>query len=170
MRTNKIKVDFCDFCEVTKDNANEKIGREKCIICERWNCRSEKCIGAVEDNYWTTAHLPTSHYDSRGKFPFICKECWDKATKISSDEIKKGVDIHGSGSSWAIRLGEYATMVYDDGVDKTIKATVDEIKRLISLLDKRNKESLEKAKLQRKVDSLKRKIDDPDYDYEEPVF
>lgn len=160
MKTNKIKLEFCDFCKVTEKNAQIKIGKQKCTICGKYSCLTEDCEGYIKDDYGTTNHLPFNNYANRSTFPFICGECWTKAMAVDSDKIKRGVDMRASGSTWAIRLGEYATMHYYKAVQQAIDKTVTEVKRLIKVSEKHDSNEKEKTKLRQKIEVLQREAGD----------
>lgn len=131
MRNDKLKIEFCDFDEINQKNAKERLATKKCAICSKFACDNENCKG-VADPYGTIQHLPPKNY-SETKYSFICSECWGKAHIVSSEKISKGIYIHASGSSWAIRLGEYIHKIYEEKSREVNEAFVNEIRRLIKL-------------------------------------
>lgn len=151
-----ITFEFCDFCEVSQKNAQEKVANQQCVICSKWVC-SNGCKGVEKDDYYTTSHFPKT-YSSQFDVGFVCKECWDKARTIDSSSITRGIDIHASGSSWAIRLAEYAHMVYKKALKKAEGQTLNEIRRLVKEGEKKFGKEREKQELKRKVEELERQI------------
>ena len=148
MKTNKIQFEFCDFCEVTSENAHKKVADKKCNICGKWAC-TDKCKG-VEDEYYTIRHFP---YQAKN-IPFVCKECWETA-RLCKD-ITKGVpDISAGGDSWSINLAKYAHLLAEKQAEIIGKSMLVEINRLVKLGAKSKKDK-EKADLKRQLDELKR--------------
>lgn len=157
MKNKAISIELCDYCEVSSDNATLHIASKKCSLCSRWGCSDAKCLGRQEDAYYTTQHMPFSDYCGQG-FPFICSSCWKEARKIDSTIIKSGVNLHVSGSTWAIRLGEYAQLVYNESVGEAQKKVIDEIRRLIQLAKKQDREKEKQAALRQRVEELERQL------------
>lgn len=126
MKSTRYKIDLCDYCVLTQSNATNKVARQQCTICTRWGCL-DNCPSLNEPrDYYTTAHLIVD-------VPFICSVCWTQARAIDCEQIQKGIDIHASGSSWAIRLGEYSALLMRDARDKVRQAVIIEIERLVKL-------------------------------------
>lgn len=131
MKNNNLKIEFCDFDKIEQHNAAERIAKAQCAICEKFACDTD-CRGRARD-YDTTQHLPKAGLWQNHPYPFICSDCWAKAHKASSDKITKGVDIRASGSSWAIRLGEYVTFLQQEKTQEINNAFIAEVKRLIKI-------------------------------------
>ena len=146
----KKQIEVCDFCEVTTENQHLKVGSKKCTICSKWACEN-KCAG-VADAYYTTSHFPWNGYSSMA-YSFICEECWENARLVDCKLISQGVGINGSGSSWAIRLGEYVTLKFQEKFKELDAQYVNEVRRLIKLSTKLKADQLKKELKSRQMRS-----------------
>lgn len=149
----KIELLFCDVCKVDQNKAYNFIAKEKCASCDRDLCMGE-CFEA--DDYRTTSHFPEK-YGTYPIKPIICKICWEAAHIVDYSKIKKGIDIHASGSSWAIRLGEYVHMIYKEKMEEVKAVAVEEIKRLVALGADERVAREKKALLLEKAEKLRNK-------------
>lgn len=149
-------MELCDFCKSEPSENIFKIGSERCAICGKWLCEDKNCKGKTRDDYFTTKHFPRLIYGKQ--FPTICVKCWELAQSVSDTKIKNGVKHGGSGSIWAVKLGEFAWKVALEKWKEVEKEILDEIKRLIKIAKEQKKEKTKIAELEKKFDMLKRKV------------
>ena len=75
-------IQFCDFCEITQDNAHQRVGKYKCAICGRWACDSTvHCKGGFSADMRGTLPGLFGH-----GYPFVCGYCIESAGLIFSRE------------------------------------------------------------------------------------
>jgi hypothetical protein len=104
MSKKRIELDFCDVCEFEKFNASTLIASRACAVCERVYCGASK---HVKDTYYTTRFLSPNLIRPTRLWSFICNNCWDSYhdSKFTLPEL--GANIHGSGDTKAISVGNF---------------------------------------------------------------
>ena len=130
MKYKNNELNFCDYCEVNKTNAKDKMTENKCEICGKYFC--EVCN---PDDYNHNGHIP-----ERVRPNNICKFCYqtiieapyrdsslDAEIAWGKREIK---ELHNSGSGSAIHLGNIMNFILNKHTELARQEVLTTLKEL----------------------------------------
>lgn len=130
MKYKNNELNFCDYCEVTKENTKEKLTNDKCCVCNKFYCSSD-----LPDEYQHNGSIPSEVRPDN-----ICKHCYIIIThahcKSSGFNGKEAwgeysiFDQHLSGNGSSIHLGNIMAFIYRKHSEEAKKEVLKTIKEL----------------------------------------
>lgn len=146
-KQSNLTLNFCDYCEVTNENAKTKLSVATCQCCNK-----DYCVDCLPDEYKNHGHIRTELRLN------ICKHCYhtvlDASCKDGSFDVRKTwgkqnfFDLRASGNSNAIRLGEVMEYIYQEKLKETKEECLIKFKELYNSSKKflTDKEQADKKK------------------------